>query len=106
MKLLKVYLTLTVQFQEYKPTSKEEQIDLKTVMDGKVYQAWFDPKNGQLTETAACTLPDPDAILTVRNSLEEDRLLILADKAAKISVPQRTYFETRSEEEARKVFEW
>ena len=81
-------------------------IDLRGVMEGTVYQAWFDPKNGQLTETAACTLPDPDAILTVRNSLEEDRLLILADEAAKISVPQRTYFETRSEEEARKVFEW
>ena len=90
----------------YFASDTEEQIDLKGVMKGKVYQAWFDPKNGQLTETAACTLPDPDAILTVRNSLEEDRLLILADKAAKISVPQRTYFETRSEEEARKVFEW
>ena len=90
----------------YFASDTEEQIDLKGVMKGKVYQAWFDPKNGQLTETAACTLPDPDAILTVRNSLEEDRLLILADEAAKISVPQRTYFETRSEEEARKVFEW
>lgn len=29
MKLLKVYTTLTVQFREYKPTRKEEQIDLK-----------------------------------------------------------------------------
>ena len=90
----------------YFASDTEEQIDLKGVMKGKVYQAWFDPKNGQLTETAACTLPDPDAILTVRNSLQEDRLLILADEAEKISVPQRVYFETSTEEEARKVFEW
>ncbi|MBP3912814.1 MAG: DUF4038 domain-containing protein [Lachnospiraceae bacterium] len=90
----------------YFSTGTEERIDLNGIMDDTVCLAFFDPKDGSLTETASISLSDTDGILSVQNTISEDRVLILADKAEKIAVPQGVYGDTGSEEEVRKVFEW
>ena len=90
----------------YFASNTEERINLNGIITDKVYLAWFDPKDGSLTETVSRALSDPDGFLSVQNSLKEDQVLILADDAGKIAVPQGVYGESGTEEEARKVFEW
>ena len=90
----------------YFASGTEEQIDLNGIMDDTVCLAFFDPKDGSLTETASISLSDTDGILSVQNTISVDRVLILANEAQKIAVPQGVYGDANSEEEMRKVFEW
>ena len=88
--------------------TSEERIAVGDLFPEQICGAWFDPKDGSLTEIRDLRSEVADGVLPVRNDAAdgEDRVLILAADPAVIAVPSGTYGEKEAEAAERKVFEW
>ena len=92
----------------YFATDTDEKIQVGDLSGDAVYGAWFDPKDGSLTEVEDLQSRIRDGVLPVKNASAdgEDRILILAKERDDIAVASRNYGQEKTEEEMRKVFEW
>ena len=92
----------------YFAADTEEQIKVGDIFTDRIYGAWFNPKDGSLTETENLVTAVTDDVLLVRNTSpdKEDRVLILADDPDDITVPSGNYSQTHDCKTTRKVFEW
>ena len=85
-----------------------EEIDTEGLFNGSVYGAWFDPKDGSMTEPRELSNRQNPHVIGVRNDSPDgkDRVLILAASPEKIRVPEGTYGDGVAGAEVKKVFEW
>ena len=92
----------------YFAADTEEKIRLGDLFGSAVYGAWFDPKDGSLTDPEDLYPLVEEGVLAVRNESadRQDRVLILAQKKEDIAVPSRSYGKEQASDDIRKVFEW
>ena len=95
----------------YFAADTRETIDVTGVFEKKLYGAWFDPKDGVVSEAGPLLIErtaDNTDIIEIQNDSADgkDRVLILSDDPAKLAVPSQRYGEEAEEKEIQKVFEW
>ena len=92
----------------YFAADTEEKIRLGDLFGSAVYGAWFDPKDGSLTDPEDLYPLVEEGVLAVKNEStdRQDRVLILTQKKEDITVPSRSYGKEQTSDDIRKVFEW